>query len=130
MVASKFNYDDLLTTVVQLGKTPKKAVLSQISRGKANIELIERWNQCSGQPVQVIQDENNGSVAYQTCVMCSGRTSWYCVGCHAWFCMQKKRDGSSPVMYRIGKDGEKIYYYESCYGRKHMENWHGMCNKI
>ena len=73
--------------------------------------------------MQVIEDENDGSLANVSCAMCGGRTSWYCVGCHAWFCMQKKRTGSSQVMYNIGKDGKKIYYYESCYGAKHMENW-------
>jgi hypothetical protein len=94
-----------------------------MSAAKADTEIVERWHQCPGQPVQVIQNEKDGSVAYMTCAMCDGKTSWYCVGCHGWFCMQKKKTGSSQVMYRIGKDGKKIYYYESCFGVKHMHNW-------
>ena len=108
---------------IETGKTPKKAVCRQITEGKADFQLVERWHNCPGQPVQVIEDENNGSVANASCAMCAGRTSWYCVGCHAWFCLQKKKTGSSNVMFRIGKDGKKFTIMSLVIVKKHMATW-------
>jgi hypothetical protein len=68
-------------------KTPKKNMLSRIQKETVDEEIIERWNNCEGKPFLQLTDEN-GALVKNKCSCCSRITSWKCIECNAFFCMQ------------------------------------------
>ena len=64
-------------------KLPKK-----IREGSAPAELISLNKKCTEQPVK----RWNGNQMRCEFPGCSGQTSWYCIGCKQWFCMEKKKN--------------------------------------
>jgi hypothetical protein len=62
-----------------LWKLPKK-----IKDGSAPDAYIHLDGTCKGTPFKMV-----GSMQ-QRCALCGAKTSWYCMGCKQWFCLEKK----------------------------------------
>ena len=106
----------------------------------APIPITERWNNCKGivYKVHEIVKENTETRKRHRCSMCGMRTSYYCMGCHAWFCFSstnKNTNSSPPNREDAGgfelisstvktPQGAQTYSFESsCFHIKHEHNW-------
>jgi hypothetical protein len=68
-------------------KTPQRRISSRIQNQKVDAEITDRWNNCQGKPFLKLSDEN-GTLVKAKCSCCSRKTSWHCIECNAFFCMQ------------------------------------------
>lgn len=105
------------------GQTPKKAIARQIEQGKVCFEVTERWNQCQGRMIMIMDDPKTGTATQKKCAVCDRRTSWFCLQCHGWFCMNPKKGQVNDTMYNVNANGDKMLGFWSCYAKKHCLNW-------
>jgi hypothetical protein len=68
-------------------KTPQRNISSRIQKQTVDDEVMDRWNNCQGKPFLRLIDEN-GTPVKATCSCCPRITSWKCIECNAFFCMQ------------------------------------------
>jgi len=110
---------------IRTSKTPKKMMKQQIEEGIADEDIVHRWNNCYGRPAQVIKNKLTGELKTMSCCICKEhRTSWYCFGCHGWFCMNNKMKDKGTQVARVITDIEgDEYFIKSCYYEKHCKTW-------
>jgi len=72
-------------------KTPNKLLVA-IRNNKAVLAVIQTMvDQCTGMPIKILKGQKG-------CATCKSNTSWYCVGCKRWLCIdKKKKEGSAKI---------------------------------
>jgi hypothetical protein len=105
-------------------KTPIK-LPKKIMESAAPVEFSRLDSICTGKPFKVYS-KNKKPAQMRCCYLgCGGKTSWYCVGCKQWFCMEKKvtDDMSDITNFGVGVmklRGKEKHFQVLCYHRKHL----------
>ena len=103
-----------------------------------SLQIVEQVRNCTGYPISIV-DKDNGSEVKWTCSLCSGTTSYWCIGCRAFYCMKggpterkcQNKSGRDPEYYEIDmieenkvnktKTTKQVYGIKSCYHKVHEE---------
>ena len=102
--------------------TPKK-ISKMVEKGKASLEIDTMVKQCTGMPMKAYP------VRYNRCERCKSQTSWYCVGCKRWLCLDRRalKDNSKSLnLYAHTIKGTERTFSKLCFHLEHEEAW----NKI
>lgn len=106
-------------------KTPAK-LSRKIIEGTAPDNFCHLDRICKGKPFKVFSKEKKPLQMRCDYPGCSGKTSWYCVGCKQWYCIEKKvKDDMSDVnnfgVGLIKVKGKEKQFQVLCYHRKHLQ---------
>ena len=127
--------------VTSLGATPSKTKKA-IEKGTARTPVVERWQSCTGKPFMLEEfvktkdgRQTRRRLRYPCCV-CNSKTSWYCLECKEFFCVEvqedsknKKRKYSLLETVIPQKPDTPTLFQKSCYHVKHMEAWVAVCEQ-
>ncbi len=128
--------DNVLVPVT--GKTPQKTKRA-IEKGKAASPIVQRWEQCRGMPFlvekYVIDKHGNQTRRRQRypCGECGSKTSWRCLVCKEWFCIEVQEDSKNKkrkfqlIQSDIIEAGPTNFQY-SCFHAKHRMAWESNSN--
>ena len=100
-------------------KTPKK-MNQMIGSGTAAPEIEDMIRNCTGIPMK-----SHPKVPHKCCV-CKSKTTWYCVGCKRWFCMERrdtKENKKKLELYSHHVKGASTTFQKACFHRIHEERW-------
>ena len=105
-------------------KTPTKLKRRE---GKVPDELQSMFTSCRGIPMK------SHPVQHQRCFHCKQKTSWHCVGCKRWLCLERKvlkkktenNGGIGEMMdlYEHGIKGKVVNFQKVCFHHVHEEAW-------
>ncbi len=105
--------------------TPKKITRS-VKNGNAIDKIKEMVNKCTGMPMKMHGKDQ------QRCDNCrTMKTSWYCVGCKRWLCMERRATSSNskPLqLYSHQVKGKKCNFHKQCFHAVHQEAWCSIAN--
>ena len=111
-------------------KTPKK-MTAKVNNGTASDEVCNMIHNCTGMPIKVVSVKD----ARGRCSVCQAegrknqRTSWKCMGCKRWLCMERpinleknKADPSFELCKENKTEGN--HFMKLCFHRAHEDAWH------
>ena len=111
----------------QTFKTPRKHIKKKMDDWDVSETVLSCWNVCTGFPIQIYSsssDHDNRGV----CSFCGKKTSWYCIGCRAYFCLASSKRIQIDDLYYLPtftKNGLRTdkdrFFHKSCYHKKHAE---------
>ena len=106
------------TTLHEL--TPKR-ITRHVQMGKASNKIEDMVRTCTGMPMKAIKSEQ------QRCNYCrTMKTSWYCVGCKRWLCMDRRATATNakPLqLYSHNVKGKQFSFHKQCFHAAHEEAW-------
>ena len=124
---------------IETFKTPKKRIIQAIDDGGLDEDVKKRWEKCTGFPVRVYrsnkdkEDNTKGKDDRRDCAVCGTKAKFFCIGCHAFFCLEgkdtktRKRDlFCLPTRNEDGARGEDRIFEKSCYHKKHADAYEAM----
>ena len=121
VIPTKTNFGAVLSE-----PTPKRLAFN-LSRNKANDEQESMNKRCTGIPMKDYPPKNRA-----LCDYCRKHTtSWYCIGCKQWFCMERKvtnetkEKGLIDLYYHMVQ-GKERHFIKACYHKKHEAAWNNM----
>jgi hypothetical protein len=129
--------DDTLVRV--LGDSPVKVKRSIEKGKKVSSEVQERWQSCLGKPFLAesfvtTRDGKRGGRLRCSCCECGAKTSWYCIECKQWFCMNtpigkatNKRKYSLIQSTTPAKG--TVNFQNACFHKKHRNAWEAVQHK-
>ena len=99
--------------------TPKK--INRLAQtGNAPIEIKKMIEACTGMPMK------SHPLKQMRCSICKAKTTYYCVGCKWWFCMERKavRDNSKELnLYSHNLKGKQVTFQKLCFHKAHESAW-------
>ena len=100
-------------------QTPKK-MKSLLHKGIAPIEVEKMVEGCTGMPTK--------SYPYKQmrCSLCDVKTSWYCIGCKRWFCMDRRnteKNKKEAQLYSHDVRGKQLTFQKICFHQAHQNAW-------
>lgn len=99
--------------------TPKK--MNRLAQtGDAPIEIQKMIEACTGMPMK------SHPLKQMRCSICKAKTTYYCVGCKRWFCMERKavRDNSKELnLYSHNLKGKQVTFQKLCFHKAHESAW-------
>jgi len=99
-------------------KTPNKFHVA-IRNNKAVPAVIQKMvDQCTGMPIKLLKGQKG-------CATCKSNTSWYCVGCKRWLCIDKKKKqgGAQIDLYTHTVAGNNMNFLSVCFHKAHSNAW-------
>jgi hypothetical protein len=105
-------------------KTPMRSMAKRIQEGNVDGEIEDRWNNCQGKAMMSL--DKNGNAIMRLCSWCNARkTSWWCLGCRAFFCHQpgKSKNKAKKFIVCVREGDEQNYFGGSCFHEKHTCTW-------
>ena len=102
--------------------TPKK-ISASIHSGEASVEVKEMVRNCNGRVLKVHNNDNRKRCDYNRC---QHKTSWYCVGCKCWLCVdrrQLKQNNKDKDLYTHALRGKMVVFQKQCYHKAHEACW-------
>ena len=116
--------DGVLPTQINFGavlptKTPRK-ISNQVKRGTAPIEVKKMVEKCSGMIMK------SHPVKSMRCALCEHKTSYYCVGCKRWLCLERRNTKDNPKeleLYPFNVRGKPLAFQKSCFHNAHEASW-------
>ena len=112
------------------GSTPLKTKRA-IDKGEGCAEVLQRWKYCSGKPF-LIEQYGTGNQARRRqrfpCCICGSKTSWRCLECKEWFCMENGEDSKNrkrkfTLIQTVIPGKGAANFQSSCFHAKHREAW-------
>ena len=101
-------------------RTPKK-ITKHVTEGIACKEIEDMVHNCTGMPIKVHKENQ------QRCnFCCTQKTSWYCVGCKRWLCIDRRntKDNSKLLnLYKHIVKGKPLYFHKQCFHIAHEAAW-------
>ena len=132
----------LLTENVNFGARLESATPSKITRsvqqGTASEDVVSMVENCTGMPMKIRGEK--GKDMRQKCDLCKAngldnKTSWYCVGCKRWLCMERKqvkKEDTTLTMYSNTrtKNGKQVteHFMKCCFHNAHQGMWCQLTN--
>lgn len=99
--------------------TPKK--INRLAQaGNAPIEIQQMVQACTGMPMK------SHPLKQMRCSICQSKTTYYCVGCKRWFCMERKgvRDNNKELnLYSHNLKGKQVTFQKLCFHKAHESAW-------
>ena len=124
------NVDNIINTVT--GETPKKTKKA-IESGDAPTPIRLRWKYCTGKPylVEAFCSDKDGNRTSRRerhiCCVCGAKTSWRCLECKEWFCMENPADTKNKKrrysLVQSTVDNKLVEFQNACFHNKHREAW-------
>jgi hypothetical protein len=118
VIPTKTNFGAVLSE-----PTPKRLAFN-LSRNKANDEQEAMNKKCTGIPMKDYPPKNRA-----LCDYCKKHTtSWYCIGCKQWFCLERKVTNETKEkglidLYYHTVQGKERHFMKACYHKKHEAAW-------
>ena len=106
-------------------KTPTK-LLSRLRKGTAPPEVETMLHQCTGLPMKYFETSCEGKRRQFRCAICQKKTTWRCVGCKRWLCVERKMAKNQQTLdglYECPVKGDKLNFQKSCFHKVHQAKW-------
>ena len=87
--------------------------------------IIMLWSSFSVTRLVAAPMKSHPKVPHKCCV-CKSKTTWYCVGCKRWFCMERrdtKENKKKLELYSHHVKGASMTFQKACFHRIHEERW-------
>ena len=110
----------------QTFKTPRRQIKQKMDNRMVSNDVLYRWYSCTGFPIQFYNADSENDNRNK-CSLCGKKTSWYCIGCRAYFCLTSSKRTQIEDLYYVPtftEDGfrkDDRIFHKSCYHRKHAE---------
>lgn len=137
VLPSRKRIDGVLPEQVTFGaklptSTPQR-ITKSVAKDEAEKDVKDMVRNCPGILMKLHSNQKKGDKKVDSrgkCDSCRHNTSWFCVGCKRWFCVDR-RDTSNNTkdisLYSHTTKGKKLYFQKQCFHRAHEAQW---CQQI
>ena len=89
---------------------PGKRGRQSIERGKTSVLVEERMGECSGRPAKIHKFGGKNNKRFRgTCSVCLAKTSFFCVGCKLWYCLEANSTNTKDKNKETGSTSNRSF---------------------